>query len=72
MVVAAAGAVIARVNGTSWEQLISTKIFVPLNMKQSFFSFEEAERNGEFSKDYYNGRIDSVLKEYTVDVHCGC
>jgi CubicO group peptidase (beta-lactamase class C family) len=69
---AAAGAITAKVNGTTWEQLITTKIFTPLNMKQSFFSFEDAEKNGEFSKDYYDGRVDSLMKEYTFDVHCSC
>ena len=52
---AAAGAVTAKVNGTTWEQLIQSKLFDPLEMKQSTFSFEAAAKKGEFSKDYLIG-----------------
>ena len=69
---AAAGAVTAKVNGTTWEQLIQTKLFDPLVMKQSTFSFEDATKKGEFSKDYLVGRIDKKLKEYEPDTDCGC
>lgn len=69
---AAAGAVTAKVNGTSWEQLIQTKIFDPLEMKSSTFSFEDAMAKGEFSKDYLVGRVDKKLKEYEPDTHCAC
>jgi len=69
---AAAGAVTAKVNGTTWEQLIQTKLFDPLEMKQSTFSFEEAARKGEFSKDYLVGRVDKKLKEYEPDTDCSC
>lgn len=68
---AAAGAVTAKVNGTTWEQLIQTKIFDPLEMKGSTFSFETAGK-GEFSKDYLVGRVDKKLKEYEPDSHCDC
>lgn len=68
----AAGAVAAKVNGTTWEQLIQTKLFDPLEMKQSTFSFEEAAKKGEFSKDYLVGKVDKKLKEYEPDVHCDC
>lgn len=69
---AAAGAVTAKVNGTTWEQLIQTKLFDPLEMKQSTFSFEDAARKGEFSKDYLVGKVDKKLKEYEGDTHCAC
>ena len=69
---AAAGAVTAKVNGTTWEQLIQTKLFDPLEMRQSTFSFEDATKKGEFSKDYLVGRIDKKLKEYEPDTDCGC
>ncbi len=69
---AAAGAVTAKVNGTTWEQLVQTKLFDPLVMKQSTFSFEDATKKGEFSKDYLVGRIDKKLKEYEPDTDCGC
>ena len=69
---AAAGAVTAKVNGTTWEQLIQTKLFDPLEMKQSSFSFEEATKKGEFSKDYLVGRVDKKLKEYEPDTDCAC
>lgn len=69
---AAAGAVTAKVNGTTWEQLIQTKLFDPLEMKQSTFSFEEATKKGEFSKDYLVGRVDKKLKEYEPDTDCAC
>ena len=44
---ATAGAVTAKVNGTTWEQLIQTKLFDPLEMKQSTFSFLDAAKKGE-------------------------
>ncbi len=69
---ATAGAVTAKVNGTSWEQLIQTKLFDPLEMKQSSFSFEGAVKKGEFSKDYLVGRVDKKLKEYEPDTDCAC
>jgi CubicO group peptidase (beta-lactamase class C family) len=69
---AAAGAVTAKVNGTTWEQLIQTKLFDPLEMKQSTFSFEAATKKGEFSKDYLVGRVDKKLKEYEPDTDCAC
>lgn len=67
-----AGAVAAKVNGTTWEQLVKSRIFDPLEMKQSTFSFEDAGRSGEFSKDYLIGRVDKKLKEYEPDAHCDC
>jgi CubicO group peptidase (beta-lactamase class C family) len=67
-----AGAVTAKVNGTTWEHLIQTKLFDPLEMKQSTFSFEDAARKSEFSKDYLVGRADKKLKEYEPDSHCAC
>jgi len=69
---AAAGAVTAKVNGTTWEQLIQTKLFDPLEMKLSTFSFEDAAKKGEFAKDYLVGRVDKKLKEYEPDTHCPC
>lgn len=69
---AAAGAVTAKVNSTTWEQLIQTKLFDPLEMKQSTFSFEEATKKGEFSKDYLVGRVDKKMKEYEPDTDCSC
>ncbi len=69
---AAAGAVTAKVNGTTWEQLIQSKLFDPLDMKLSNFSFEEAAKRGEFSKDYLVGKTDKRLKEYGPDTHCTC
>lgn len=69
---AAAGAVSAKVNGTTWEELVTTKILNPLNMKQTYFSFEDAEKSGEFSKDYYISRVDSAMHQVTEDTHCDC
>lgn len=69
---AAAGAVTAKVNGTTWEQLIQTRIFDPLEMKQSTFSFQEAAAKGEFPNDYLVGRMDKKLKEYEPDMGCAC
>ncbi|MEQ1586634.1 MAG: serine hydrolase [Cyclobacteriaceae bacterium] len=69
---AAAGAVTAKVNGTTWEQLIQTTLFDPLEMKQSTFNFEAATKKGEFSKDYLVGRVDKKLKEYEPDTDCAC
>jgi CubicO group peptidase (beta-lactamase class C family) len=68
----AAGAVTAKVNGSTWEQLIQAKLFDPLDMKLSTFSFEDAAKKGEFSKDYLVGRVDKKLKEYEPDTDCPC
>ncbi len=69
---AAAGAVTAKVNGSTWEQLIQKKIFDPLEMTETTFSFEAATAKGQFSKDYLTGRLDKKLKEYEPDSHCDC
>ncbi|MEQ9567627.1 MAG: serine hydrolase domain-containing protein, partial [Pseudomonadales bacterium] len=69
---ATAGAVAAKVNGTTWEQLVQARVFDPLAMSMSSFSFEEAAKTGELSKDYLVGRVDKVLKEYEIDTHCDC
>ncbi len=69
---AAAGAVEAKVSGSTWEQVVTSKILTPLNMKHSYFTFEDAENGGELAKDYYIGRLDSLLKPFTQDVHCSC
>lgn len=69
---AAAGAVAAKVNGTTWEQLVKSRIFDPLEMKQSGFTFEDAAKTGEFSQDYLIGRVDKKLKPYEPDTHCEC
>ncbi|MBL7864866.1 MAG: serine hydrolase [Cyclobacteriaceae bacterium] len=69
---AAAGAVLGKVDGSSWDKVISKKIFEPLGMTRSYFTFEDAEKAGEFAKDYYNTRLDSVMKPYPADVHCDC
>jgi len=67
-----AGAVAAKVNGTTWDQLVKSRIFDPLEMRHSTFSFSDAAQSGEFSKDYLIGRIDKQLKEYEPDSHCDC
>jgi CubicO group peptidase (beta-lactamase class C family) len=69
---AAAGAVSAKVNGTTWEELVQTRILDPLDMKQSTFSFEDAEKKGELAEDYLVGRVDKKLKRYAPDTHCVC
>ncbi|MDZ4713862.1 MAG: serine hydrolase [Cytophagales bacterium] len=68
----AAGVVVGKVAGTSWEDVVRTRLFVPLKMTQSFFSFEEAQKGSELAIDYYNGRLDSLLKPFGPDVHCDC
>ncbi len=69
---ATAGAVVGKVSGSSWEQVVKTKIFDPLQMTQSSFTFEEAAKRGKLSKDYIVGRLDLELKEYESDTHCDC
>ncbi|MEQ8426088.1 MAG: serine hydrolase domain-containing protein, partial [Cyclobacteriaceae bacterium] len=67
---ATAGAVAAKVNGTTWDELIQSRLFDPLEMKLSTFTFEDAAKKGVFSKDYLIGRVDKKLKEYVIDTHC--
>ncbi|MFN8342264.1 MAG: serine hydrolase [Cyclobacteriaceae bacterium] len=69
---AAAGAVTARVNGTTWSELIRQRIFEPLEMKHSYFSFEDAAATGEFASDYFVSLADSTIKTHTKDAHCDC
>lgn len=69
---AAAGVVAGKVEGKTWEQVVKSKLFQPLAMNRSFFTFEDAEKDGELAKDYYNGRLDNKLKPYGPDTHCDC
>lgn len=53
MMFAAAGSVMENVTGTTWEDIISEKIFRPLDMRSSFFTDEGARKNNNYSLSYF-------------------
>jgi CubicO group peptidase (beta-lactamase class C family) len=62
MMFAATGAVLENVTGMSWEEVIRTKIFQPLQMNTSCFSNEEMMRTGNFSRAYFEPDSTRKLK----------
>jgi Beta-lactamase class C and other penicillin binding proteins len=53
MMFATAGAVMENVTGMSWEDIIRTKIFQPLQMKSTFFSDADMMKAGDYSLAYF-------------------
>lgn len=62
MMFAAGGAVMESAAGMSWEEIIKTKIFQPLQMKASCFTNEEMIRNGNFAYSYFEPDSTNQLK----------
>jgi CubicO group peptidase (beta-lactamase class C family) len=60
MMYAASGAVLENVTGTSWEEIITKKIFQPLQMNASFFTNEDMIKTGNYAHAYFE--FDSTKK----------
>jgi CubicO group peptidase (beta-lactamase class C family) len=57
-----AGYMAGKIAGTSWEELVRTKLFAPLGMNNSNFSVEDSQKTDDFSLPYSkrNEKITSV------------
>ena len=67
----AAGEVIARVSGMSWEDFIQRRIFVPLGMTQSYTTYDAMHRSSGANQSEPHFRIHDtirVIADETVDV----
>jgi CubicO group peptidase (beta-lactamase class C family) len=49
---AAAGYIVGRINGSTWEQFIEERILLPLGMERTRFSIGQAESDGNFAHPY--------------------
>ncbi len=49
---AAAGYLVEKVSGVSWENFVKSKILDPLNMKSTNFSIYESQKSTDYSKPY--------------------
>lgn len=56
-----AGYLAGRIAGTSWEELVSRKIFAPLGMKTSNFSVTDSQKSPDFALPYTRGGKKVVL-----------
>jgi hypothetical protein len=59
---AVAGILIEKVTGQTWEEALSSRIFIPLAMQNSNTSVEETQKNSDFSARYAEsaGKIKSI------------
>jgi CubicO group peptidase (beta-lactamase class C family) len=64
MMFAASGAVMEAVTGMSWEAIIRTKIFQPLQMKSSFFTDEDMMKANNYSLAYFEPDSTKRLLHY--------
>lgn len=53
MMYVAAGSVLERVGGMSWETLLRKKIFSPLSMNTTCFTYEDMRKSGNYLVSYY-------------------
>lgn len=58
---ALAGIVIERVTGLSWEEVVSSRLLMPLEMKSSNVSFEQLQAGSDFSLPY--AEIDGIHQQ---------
>lgn len=56
-----AGAVVERITGTSWEEAVRTRVFVPLGMASSRFSVLDVQKAADFALPY-DEREGAVLR----------
>jgi CubicO group peptidase (beta-lactamase class C family) len=68
-----AGIIVERVTGQSWEEAISSRLFKPLEMKNSITSLEELQNRLDFSLPYaeINGKITNIPFRNTFSVNPG-
>lgn len=53
MIYVAAGSVLERVSGLSWEALLRKKILEPLSMNSTCFTYEDMMKSGNYALSYY-------------------
>jgi len=58
-----AGYLAGEVAGTSWEELVRTRIFQPLGMKGTNFSVEESKKGADFALPYNENEKDKTIRE---------
>jgi CubicO group peptidase (beta-lactamase class C family) len=65
MMFASVGAVMENVTGSSWEEIIKSRIFQPLQMNASCFTNEDMMRQGNFAYPYFEADSTSPLHRLT-------
>jgi len=70
MMFASAGAVLETVTGTSWEEIIRSKIFQPLQMSASCFTNEDMNKSGNFAVSYFEPDTTTRLLKQTYIAQC--
>lgn len=66
---AASGHIVELLSGKTWEQYVTEKIFIPLNMVNSIFTVEEAKKKAAFVLPYYESRESSKLQPQPIIDH---
>ena len=61
---AAAGSVVEKLSGQTWEDFVRARIFKPLEMTHSIFVTEEMQKQNDFMTPYYEKRDTSLLLRY--------
>ncbi|MDR3738459.1 MAG: serine hydrolase [Terracidiphilus sp.] len=66
-----AGYIAGQLNGTSWEDAVSTRIFKPLRMTGTNFSELDTQNSTDFAQPYRKGRdLKAELKRIPFDAQC--
>jgi CubicO group peptidase (beta-lactamase class C family) len=66
-----AGYIAGQLNGTSWEDAISQRIFKPLGMTGTNFSEQETQQSADFAQPYRKGSdLKAELKRIPFDAQC--
>lgn len=61
---AASGQIVEYISGKTWEQFVSERIFVPLNMTHSLFVVEEMQEQTDYATPYYEEWDGTTLLPY--------
>ena len=66
-----AGYIAGQLNGTSWEDAVTARIFTPLGMSGTNFSELDTENSADFAQPYRKGRdLKAELKRIPFDAQC--
>lgn len=66
-----AGYIAGQLNGTSWEDAVTQRIFKPLEMSGTNFSEAETQRSADFAEPYRKGHdLKAELKRIPFDAQC--
>src|SRR5271166_656475 len=67
----AAGYIAGQLNGSSWEDTVTQRIFKPLEMTGTNFSEQETQNSADFGQPYRKGRdLKAELKRIPFDAQC--